>query len=289
MGGLPSIVTPLLTSALAKKTSSSQWRPPQWAGPPMVAITVPAQSAPSQQVAGNGVFTLSTSVTAQTTYIFDAVLTLEHAQRLTKTQHPVQTGANLSSHAYLEPAELVMYVGMSDVMQSYSAGRDPAQPPYVQPWAGNSASKSVNAYQQLLALQASRQPLTITTRLRTYTNMLITSLPPVEDYRTVAGLRLRVAFSQIFTASISAAPVSARPQDTQAVGLGNAVTQTPSQATLNQYQVTPQQPQLTPLAPYTGPSPLQGGAGGFAPNPVQMVNVPGAGIFTSNSGQAAHQ
>ena len=260
MGGIPGFAGQLAARADGRGLGlTQQWRPPQWQRPAMVTLTVPAQSTalPQSGSTQSGAPLYATTVVAQTTYVFDAVLSLEHEQRLIKTQHPVQTGADLSSHAYLMPARVVLYVGMSDVMQSYQAGADPAQPPYIQPWTGN-PSKSVSCYQQVVALQAARQPLTLTTRLRTYTNMLITGVSPQEDSRTITGLRMRVELEQIFTASISTVPVSARPQDTTSTTLGAVTTQSPSSSILSQYGVTS--------------------------NP---VNIPGAGTFTGNAGQQA--
>jgi len=254
------------------------WRPPQWSGPAMVSITVPPQSNNNSQQSTSSVtnsivgstpssVSLSSTATAvpDTTpnvtppqvYVFDAVFTLEHEQRLEKTRHPVQTGADISSHAYLMPARVSMYVGMSDAMDSYATGRNPKASPYVQPWTGNS-SKSVSAYQQMLKLQASRIPLTVTTRLRTYTNMVITSIGPQEDVRTIKGLRMRIEFEQIFTAAIASAPISARNNDTQTTGLGAVNSQTPDGSLIDQFS-----------APADGQAP---------------VDVPGAGDFTSNLG-----
>ena len=81
------------------------------------------------------------------------------------TEHPVQTGASIADHAYIVPARLVLDIGMSDAMDAYFSPTT---------WSG-SDSKSVAAYQTMLALQFSRIPLTITTKLRTYQNMVIDS------------------------------------------------------------------------------------------------------------------
>lgn len=274
MGVLPSIASIFnnqLAGADQDQAQSAQWRPPQWQRPAIVTLTVPAQSTTLPTSVSSGVISSTDSsvslgstaapatntITQQMTYVFDAVLSLEHEQRLEKTRHPVQTGADLSSHAYLQPARVVLYIGMSDAMQAFATGQNGAQP-----WTGN-PSKSVSAYQQLLALQAARQPLTLGTRLNTYVNMLITSLTPQEDYRTVTGLRVRVELEQIFTAAVSTQLVSARPQDTQQTGLGGVTTQQPSGTTLGQF-----------AAPLSGQTP---------------VNVPGAGDFTSLAGQSETQ
>ena len=290
-------------------TSTSAYRPPQWSQPAQVSITqvpiqgqsdfgitpVPGAVLPATgPVAGQAQYTMGVTAAAfQTTYVFDAVLELEHEQRLVKTSHPVQTGADISSHAYLMPPKLTMYIGMSDAMDAYASGVNAknsagnATPDNVTPFSGTSKSKSVNAYQTMISLQAARQPLTVTTRLRTYTNMLITGVSPREDYKTIAGLRMRVEFEQVFTATTATAAVNgsaslpaatARPDATQQTALGQVNPSTVPSTTQTQFQIPQQQPTTSPA--------LLGGAGGFAPSTLPpLVNVPGAGNYSSLPGQ----
>jgi hypothetical protein len=217
------ILTPLLNSS-ALLANAGQYRPPQWANPPMVSVTVPAANSGVSLTAGTSQENAGTAITdtnilqagsiinttsAPTTYVFDAVLDLEHEQRLEKTHHPIQTGADVSSHAYLMPGRVVLNVLMSDTVASFTPGNFTGSP-----------SKSVSAYQTMLNIQATRMPLTVTTRLRTYTSMVIAGISPREDYKTITGLRMRVEFEQIFTASTSTVANSARPDDTNSTGLG---------------------------------------------------------------------
>ena len=48
-------------------------------------------------------------------WYFDAVMRLEHLESQRVTQHPVQTGANITDHSYAQPAQLTLDIGMSDV------------------------------------------------------------------------------------------------------------------------------------------------------------------------------
>lgn len=255
---------------------SAAWRPPQWSKPAMVSITVPAgyttttpDNTPISDDA-NGVGFTTTKPTAATSYVFDAVLAAEHEQSLTKTRHPVQTGASISSHAYIEPAQLVLYVLMSDAVAQYTAANQTA-PPYVQRWTGN-PSKSVSAYRQVLALQSARIPLTVTTRLRTYYNMLILNVSPREDAKTITGARFRIEFEQLFVANIQTNPVSARPNDTQSTGLGAVNVQPPAPSINTQFNVADAPGDLG-----TGPSNL---LTWLHDNP-NGVDVPGAGSYSS--------
>lgn len=231
------------------------WRPPQWSKPAMISIVVPPKyNTTPVEASADGAYVLKSSVTAQSTYVFDAVLRVEHEQRLTATRHPVQTGAAISSHAYIEPAEVTMYIGMSDAMQQYAAGHDPAESPYVQPWSGF-GSKSVSAYNTVLAWQQNRVLLNVYTRLRSYMNMLVMSVSPEEEARTIKGLRMRVTFGQVLMAAISPYIISARKQTTASTGLGSVNAQTPNPTTVTQYS-----------APASGQ---------------RTVKTPGAGTFSS--------
>ena len=271
--------------------SIGPYRPPQWSqGPAMVSITqVPTQGQSTGLTMVDGVPTLGGSGSTQTTYVFDAVLDLEHEQRLEKTHHPVQTGADISSHAYLMPARLVMYVGMSDAMDAYSNGQNNANsagnasPDTVAPFTGTSSSKSVNAYQTMISLQTARQPLTVTTRLRTYTNMMVTAVSPREDYKTITGLRMRVEFEQIFMASMIAGgsttasqpAISARPDAAQPAGLGQ-VNPSPVPKTMQQQFGAPGGA-LEPIVGFYDANDQQAY--------YQAANVPGAGLYSSIPGQ----
>lgn len=309
MGGFSGITAAafgLASGDITKKTAvdvSKQWRPPQWSKPFTVLITVPAKyTAPP--TAANGSDTIVTSVTASTAYVFDAVLSLEHEDDMTVTHHPVQTGSDISSHAYVEPAELTLYVLMSDVAAQYTA-ENQTKPPYVQTWTGN-PSKSVSAYQQMLALRTARVPLTITTRLRMYRNMLITKISAREDEKTIKGARFRLHLREIFVGSTQDIPVSSRPNDTQSTGLGSVSAQPVPPVVDTQFGVhafgpgpngpSPQVPLPPDLHNGTTPAVVNGVPGYLLPtdpahpadnfvpqypNTVSLINVPGAGAFAS--------
>ena len=123
--------------------------------------------------------------------VFDAVFSTDHSANATITQHPVQSGASISDHAYMEPDEVSAEVGMTDTAASISGG----------------ASRSVNAYAQLRALMELREPFTLITRLRTYQNMLITSISAPDDYKTMNALRASIVFQQVNIVSVSTTTV----------------------------------------------------------------------------------
>lgn len=113
-------------------------------------------------------------------FVFDAVFSTEHRMNITTTQHPVQQGASISDHAYIEPDEVSIEVGMSDA--AISAG---------------GPSHSVNAYEQLRAIAEARRPVTLVTRLHTYSDMVITGLSAPDDKTTMNALKASIYFQKI--------------------------------------------------------------------------------------------
>jgi hypothetical protein len=195
------------------------YRPTQWSDPNtpgLIMLDFPGQgTAPQYAPTGIG----ATLPTTPTRYIFDCVILADHDQRLRKTEHPVQTSSAVSDHAFIEPATLSLDVGMSDAMDAYNPS-----------FLGQNPSKSVAAYQTMVLLMFSRIPLTITTRLRTYENMIVEHVHPQETFKTRSGLRMRIEFGQVFRAQVQTTQASARGQDTQTNNLGSVTTTQPTDA-----------------------------------------------------------
>ena len=141
---------------------------------------------------------------------FDAILKTDHTSKLTMTDHPVEVGANITDHSYVEPDEVSIEVGMSD--SGIGVGRS------------GGGSRSVNAFQELRKLQRDRQPMTVVTRLNTYRNMLISSITAPDDYTTMHAMKAVVMLREIImvqTATVSVSPrASAEPQKTGSTNSG---------------------------------------------------------------------
>jgi hypothetical protein len=193
---------------------STLYRPPQWQTqqPAKVIITFPG-TGKAPQYSSSAAESGASLPSGQTLYAFDAELNVEHEQRATMTRHAVQTGASISDHIFIEPAHLSMDIGMSDAMDSYAPTGGTSR------WSG-AGSKSISAYQTLIAMQFARVPLQITTRLRTYKNMFILNDIARDTHKTITGLRARIEFGQIFMAEVTSTPDSARPHETQKTNLG---------------------------------------------------------------------
>ncbi len=181
------------------------WRPQEWAG----------LSASAEQLVY-----VKTNIGG---YFFDAIVREEHTTSLKITEHPVQTGANITDHSYVQPSRLTMEVAMSDAMDSVVAGQ-----------FTEGVTKSVSAYQTLLRLQQTRVPLQVVTRLNVYQNMLIEEMTAPDDMKTLYGLRCTVMLKEIFVVEVSKTTVSARPHATGSTNRGQQQPQEPSATTARQ-------------------------------------------------------
>ena len=132
-------------------------------------------------------------------YFFDAVFSVDTEHSLTVTQHPVQTGANISDR-------MTMQIGVSDAM-AYRTGAD---------YGGDGGTKSVQAYRLLCKLQELRIPMQVVTRLNTYQNMLIESIDVSDDVSTLCALKATVNLVQVLVVNVGTEKVSARQWTTGA-------------------------------------------------------------------------
>lgn len=133
-------------------------------------------------------------------FFVDAIFTTTTEHTLTITQHPVQTGANIADHAFVNPRRISMEIGISDAMAYRIAGcySEPGQ------------TKSIQAYKTLCKKQAERQPLKVITRLDTYENMLIESITINDNPSTQYALRASIELVEVLTAQVAEGKVSTR-------------------------------------------------------------------------------
>jgi hypothetical protein len=137
---------------------------------------------------------------------FDAWLRLNHNTSLTVTQHPVETGAAISDHSFVNPRRFSFDIGMTDV----------ANTPVFQ---GNN-TRSVNAYNALTAMQATRQLLTLASKYGNYRNILIESVNVSDDFRTKNAMFATITLVEIIMAKTQVTRLSAVPQLTDKTSRG---------------------------------------------------------------------
>jgi len=173
-------------------------------------------------------------------WFFDAFLKLDHTSTLKLTEHPVQGGASITDHAFMEPRILSMEIGMSDARESFIPGQ------FTHSW-----SRSASAFEILRALQVQRIPMQILTRLGLYRNMLVETISAPDDYMTLHGLRVNVTFREIIVATVQTVQVGAvassvaRPAG--AAPPVSASTQKTGQTTKGQVQPEPNRSNLVKM------------------------------------------
>lgn len=111
---------------------------------------------------------------------------------LTITKQPVQQGASITDHAYMEPTTFshTIYFAAAGFENILSGGNGLAQ-----------------IYQQLLSLQSSATPIDIVTPKRIYHNMLIATLTQTTDKLTENCLAIHASYQQVIFVPILATTV----------------------------------------------------------------------------------
>lgn len=135
----------------------------------------------------------------------DVVVEEVHRDTLMITDHPVETGAAISDHAFMMPVEIEMRVGWSDSSSGYiGAARD--------------------AYEMLQALQQSRTPFTVITGKRVYSNMLIRGLQAQTDVHSENILQCTCNMREVIIVSTQTTSSKVGAQSAQATPAKTAAT-----------------------------------------------------------------
>jgi len=153
------------------------------------------------------------------------VVSEKHSDMLEITEHPVEIGAAISDHAYKRPAELVMEVGFAgggsilDLANTSTLGLSLGISPQ-------------ETYQQLLDLQASREPFDVVTGKRLYSNMLIRGLEITTDRASENVLSAVLTLREVIITSTTTSQVAdkqnmAQGASTSAVQNSGVKTPTP--------------------------------------------------------------
>lgn len=129
------------------------------------------------------------------------VVSEKHSDTLEITEHPVETGAAISDHAYKRPSEVVMEVGFagggslldfaSSLTSSSLLGLSPRE-----------------YYEQLLNLQADRVPFDVVTGKRIYKNMLLRAIEVTTDKTTENVLSAVLTMREVIITSTSVKQVA---------------------------------------------------------------------------------
>ena len=145
------------------------------------------------------------------TLIPDVTIEETHVDQIRITDHPVETGASVSDHAFKMPETVEMRVGWSNSTGGYTG--------YVQ-----------TVYDELVRLQNMREPMTVYTGSRVYRDMLIETISKTTDQKSEFALMCSVSLRRIILTSTSGSGsfgTSANPSNNDPVETAGRSTPTP--------------------------------------------------------------
>ncbi|MBC17082.1 MAG: hypothetical protein CL942_08525 [Desulfovibrio sp.] len=150
--------------------------------------------------------------------VMDVTVEENHNDDLEITDHPVENGANVTDHAFMQPPTVSITAGVSD-----SGGTSTGD------------KRSVEAYEKLLELQKKREPFDLITGKRVYKNMLIRSLSTTTDKETENALIFTAELREVIMATVQAVSI---PRSRQRRGMATGGTDSTGQ---KQLESKPQQ------------------------------------------------
>lgn len=153
------------------------------------------------------------------TIIPDAVFEERHLDELEITQHPVERGSPISDHAFKRPMELMMVLGFSNTVSLAELGSDLIGGNLSDVAFDVTNNKINDAYTNLRTLQDTKALCSVTTKKRTYQNMVVKGLSAITNVETENSLIVEVFFQEVIivdTQVSAMAPLSqqAQPQKT---------------------------------------------------------------------------
>lgn len=177
----------------------------------------------------------------QNDIIAQAVIEEQHQDEMEVTQHPVETGAPITDHAYVRPAHLKLVLMWSNsppvnaqltntLVGAATANSSAANAvvgavlqaqaalSYTSTQQGAAVDSVNDAYGKLLKLMQTRSLFSVITAKRLYRNMICKSLRAGTTWKTANVLHIEMDCQQVFlvNTSVTALPadLQAKPQDT---------------------------------------------------------------------------
>lgn len=123
----------------------------------------------------------------------------QHEDKLSITEHPVEQGANINDHAYVNAAVVTIRAGVSD-----TAGE----------------GKAREMYDKLIELQRKREPVSIVTGKRLYENMLLENISTMTDKATEKTLLVTAQCREVIIVRTQTASVPPRSRHKNAAKTG---------------------------------------------------------------------
>ena len=116
------------------------------------------------------------------TIFADVTLEERHDDEMAITDHPVETGASISDHCFVQPSRLELRIGFSDS-------------------TGQSEGYSKQQYAEIIALRDKREPFDVSTGKRQYKNMLINSIQIITNGESENALQAIIRLREVIRVS----------------------------------------------------------------------------------------
>jgi hypothetical protein len=169
---------------------------------------------------------------------FTAQVTIEenHADDLQITEHPVESGASITDHAFKKPAQVTIRCGWTNSSMTSLIGAAQGLLSFLSGDSVVGKDYVSSIYAQLLELQASRELFDVITGKRDYQNMLMQSLAVSTDLATENALMVTMTCREVIIVDtqLTTLPAMAnqdspaKTAETLSKGVKAAVVATPS-------------------------------------------------------------
>ncbi len=116
----------------------------------------------------------------------------DHTSTVSKTSLPLEDGSNITDHAVIDPDKITLAGLVSNVSNIFNG-----IPLVIGGLSIVNNTKSRDGWAILVAAKEARQPLTVVTSLKVYTNMLITSLKTTVNVKTGTNLYFTLDLGQV--------------------------------------------------------------------------------------------
>ncbi|AVG77949.1 phage baseplate protein [Pantoea ananatis] len=140
----------------------------------------------------------------------DVVVSEKHSDTLEITEHPVEDKAPVADHAFRRPSEVVMEVG-------FAGGGSLLDLVNLSPIGLSIGLSPKEVYAELLTLQRSRVPFSVTTGKRIYNNMMIKVLEVITDKQTENVLSATLTLREVLITSTKTISVADKADMSQGV------------------------------------------------------------------------
>lgn len=129
----------------------------------------------------------------------DAVLTESHNSTVRTTKNPVEVGAEITDHSIIDPKKINIVAQVSDTPLGVAALGQLVDS--VTNLFGTATSDNITrssaAYNAMILLQEAREPIEVQTKLKLYTDMIITGISTTQDKDTSRIVSMSINLEEI--------------------------------------------------------------------------------------------